>query len=67
MRNLSSTPIQQRMKEGFNLKYRPFISLKAPHILFLPKAPHNTVRHNPPEDNISMWGKRGERRKQEQE
>ena len=47
MRNLSSTPIQQRMKEGFNIKYRPFISLKAPHIPFLPKAPHNTVEAQP--------------------
>ena len=52
-------------EEGFNLKYRLFISLKASHIPFLPKAPHNTVRPNPPKDDISMWGKRGEKRKQE--
>ena len=54
-------------EEGFNLKYRPFISLKASHIPFLPKVPHNTMRHNPLEDDISMWGKRGEKRKQGQE
>ena len=55
------------MKEGINFKYRLLISLKASHVPFLPKAPHNIVRHNPPEDDISMWGKRGEKKKQERE
>ena len=49
----SSIPIQQRMKEGFNLKYRPFTYLKASCIPFSPNTPHNKVWHSPPEGNIS--------------